>query len=222
VYAPATAHDQRQGLSLVAPLHRAGFQVLLFSYRGYGASDGSRFDFSYGARESQDVDAAVNYLYVQRGVHQIGAIGHSAGAVSIILSAARNARIGAVAAAAPFSSIEETWLTNRPVIYPKPLYNLATRLFELRKRFSRQQVRPLDVIAQIAPRPILLVFGHADQRIPAEQAMEMYIAASQPKRIIWLPGMSHAQVRSPGLDHLSGQIVQFFTASLRAPAYASY
>jgi predicted alpha/beta hydrolase len=152
LYAPATAHDQRQGLSLVAPLQRAGFQVLLFSFRGHGASDGSRFDFSYGARESQDVDAAVNYLYEQRGIHQIGAIGHSAGAASIIISAARNPHLGAVAAAASFSSIEETWLFNRPQIYPKPLYNLAMRLFELRKRFSRQQVRPLDVIGQIAPR----------------------------------------------------------------------
>jgi hypothetical protein len=48
--------------------------------------------------------------------------------------------------------------------------------------------------------------------------MSMFTAAAQPKRIIWLPGMTHAQVRSPGLDHLSAQIVQFFAASLHTPA----
>jgi hypothetical protein len=48
--------------------------------------------------------------------------------------------------------------------------------------------------------------------------MSMYLAAEQPKRIIWLPDMTHAQVRSPGLDRLTAQIVQFFAASLREPA----
>ncbi|MEN6409790.1 MAG: alpha/beta fold hydrolase [Anaerolineaceae bacterium] len=215
LYAPATGKDQRQGLSLVAPLHKAGYQVLLFSYRGTGNSDGNRFEFSYGARESVDVDAAVRYLSGTRHIQQIGAIGHSAGAVSIILSAARNTKIDAVVLAAPFTSLQDIWEENRPKILPDQLYEIAMHLFELRKDFSRQQVRPLDVISSISPRPILFIDGLADRRIPIEQAASLFNAARFPKQIIWLTGATHAQVRSPGLDDSMQSIVKFFNSSLR-------
>lgn len=220
IYAPATANDQRQGLSLVAPLRRAGYQVLLFSYRGVGSSDGNRLNFSYGARESLDVDAAVHYLSQARGIQKIGAIGHSAGAVSIILSAARNPQIDAIVVAAPFPTLQDIWQDNRPSVFPRALYDLATRLFELRKGFSRHQVRPVDVVGRISPRPILFVNGLADRRIPVAQAKSLYQAAGSPKQIIWLPGATHAQVRSPGLDNLAQSIVQFFNASLRTHSLA--
>jgi dipeptidyl aminopeptidase/acylaminoacyl peptidase len=220
LYAPATAKDQRQGLSLVAPLQKAGYQVLLFSYRGTGSSDGNRFGFSYGARESQDIDAAVHYLSETRGINKIGAIGHSAGAVSVILSAARNPGIDAVVAAAPYTSLEDIWTDNRPEFFPGEWYSQLQQIFELRKDFTKQQVRPIDEIAKISPRPILLINGTADQRITQNQASRLFKAASQPKEIIWLVDAGHSQVRSPGLDLLIPQIVQFLDSSLgRAPAY---
>jgi len=214
IYAPATAHDLRQGLSLVSPLQEAGFQVLLFSYRGSGESDGSRTQFSYGARESVDIDAAVRYLSEIRGIRRIGAIGHSAGAVSIILSAARNPKINAVVAAAPYTTLHDIWQDNRPAGFSPWLYSHAQRLFQLRKGFSHLQVRPIDVIRQISPRPVMLIFGLADQRIPPQQASRLFEATGLPKQIIWLPGIGHAGVRSPGLDKLVQQIVQFFHDSL--------
>lgn len=216
LYAPATAKDQRQGISLVAPLHRAGYQVLLFSYRGSGNSDGNRLRFSYGARESVDIDAAVDYLSETRGIKHIGAIGHSAGAVSVILSAARNPKINAVVAAAPFTTLQDIWQDNQPALFPTSLYARAQHLFQLRKGFSQMQVRPIDVIAKISPRPILMINGLEDKRISEKQASRLFDAAKMPKQIIWLPGTSHAEVRSPGLDSLIPQIVRFFDDSLRA------
>jgi len=217
-YAPATAHDLRQGLSLVAPFQQAGFQVLLFSYRGSGDSEGNRLTFSYGARESVDIDATVRYLSETRGIQRIGAIGHSAGAVSIILSAARNQKINAIVAAAPYTTLEDIWQDNRPAVFPKVLYLQLQRLFQLRKGFSEKQVRPIDVIERISPRPILLIYGLADQRIPKLQASRLFKAAGLPKQIIWLPDISHAEVRSPGLDNLAPQMIRFFNDSFRETA----
>lgn len=213
LYAPATAKDQRQGLSLVAPLHQAGYQVLLFSYRGSGNSDGNRFAFSYGARESRDIDAAVTYLSETRGIKRIGAIGHSAGAVSIILSAARNPKIDAVVAAAAYTSLEDIWQDNQPAIYPTDLYAQAQDLFQLRKGFSKTQVRPIDVIDEISPRPIMLVNSQEDKRVPEDQAVRLFNAANEPKELVWIAQASHAEVRSPGLDNLSPEIIRFFNAS---------
>lgn len=222
LYAPATAKDQRQGLSLVRPLHDAGYHVLLFSYRGSGESEGNRFAFSYGARESQDVDAAVHYLTETRGLTCIGGIGHSAGAVALILSAARNPNLHAVVAAAPFPSLEDAWRVNRPALFPALLYEQVMRLAEWRKGFTRDEVRPLDVVHHVAPRPILFVFGQADQRIPPDQAKRLYEAAEEPKEIIWLPEASHEQVRHPGLDLLMPQLVEFFQRNLHANPSCSY
>jgi dipeptidyl aminopeptidase/acylaminoacyl peptidase len=209
LYAPSTANDQRSGLSLVKPLHEAGFSVLLFSYRGYGQSEGDPLGFSYGARESQDVDAAVNYLHDIQGVTAISAIGHSAGAVAIILSAARNPRIDVVVAASPYASVEEIWNTNRPKAMPTPVFDLMMRTSELRKGFERSQVRPVDVIGQIAPRPILIIHGMNDQRITEEQALALVNQAGEPKEI-WLMGsLSHAEVRSIGIENHIDEIIQF-------------
>jgi dipeptidyl aminopeptidase/acylaminoacyl peptidase len=209
LYAPATSHDQRSGISLVEPLHEAGFQVLLFSYRGHGASDGNRFGFTYGAAESKDIDAAASYLFETRHIQRIAAIGHSAGAVSIILSAAHNPHIRAVVAASPFNSVEEVWETSRPGFFPQTLFNLVMRISELRKGFSRLQVRPDQVIGEIAPRPLLLIYGSEDQRVTQKQAQRMFARAGGPKQLWLLKGASHQQVRTPGLDALMDRIIPF-------------
>jgi dipeptidyl aminopeptidase/acylaminoacyl peptidase len=214
LYAPATSKDQRSGLSLVLPLHEAGFNVLLFSYRGYGMSDGNIHGFSYGARESLDVDAAVRYLHQEKGVQRIGALGHSAGAVSIILSAARNPGIDAVVAASPFRSMEEIWNTNRPAIIPLPLFELMIRTSEFLKGFSRDQVRPLDVIADIAPRPLLIIHGIDDKRITVEQAQALFDAAAEPKQMWLFEDIGHAQVRTVVMDEHIDAIIAFLDDAL--------
>jgi dipeptidyl aminopeptidase/acylaminoacyl peptidase len=210
LYAPATSNDLRSGISLVLPLHNAGYHVLLFSYRGHGFSDGNRFGFTYGALESKDVDAAVSFLHKTKGIQRIGAVGHSVGAVSTILSAARNPNIDAVVAASPFNTMEEIWETNRPVMFPKPLLDLSMRISELRKGFTRDQIRPEDVIAKIAPRPILIIHGSEDKRITNEQALRLYNTAQEPKRMWLVEGASHGEVRSPVLDYLVENIIDFF------------
>ena len=214
LYAPGTSQDLRSGISLVSPLQKAGYHVLLFSYRGHGFSDGNRFGFTYGALESVDVDAAVRYLTEVRGVDRIGVVGYSAGAVSVILSAARNTNIDAVVAASPFNNVEEVWETNRPAIFPKPILAMAMSFSEFRKGFSRDEVRAEDVIAQISPRPFLLIHGSEDERVTEAQAMRLFSAAEYPKQMWIVDGANHADVRSPVLDELIDGITDFFDDAL--------
>jgi len=210
LYAPGTGNDQRSGISLVLPFHQAGYNVLLFSYRGHGRSEGNRFGFTYGAYESKDIDAAVAFLSESKGVDKIGVIGHSAGAVSGIISAARNPHISAMVAAAPYLSIEDIWHTNRPVFFPKPLLELTFKFAEYRKKFSRSEVRPQDVIDQIAPRPLLLIHGIDDRRITQDQALDLFDAAKEPKCMWLVEGADHGEVRSPLLETQIQDIIAFF------------
>jgi dipeptidyl aminopeptidase/acylaminoacyl peptidase len=210
LYAPATSKDQRSGISMVVPFHRAGYHVLLFSYRGHGRSEGNRFGFTYGANESKDIDAAVAFLSQEKRIEKIGVIGHSAGAASTIISAARNPQIDALVAAAPFPSVEDIWLTNRPKLLPKSLFEITLRFTELRKKFSRAQVRPQDVIRQISPRPLLLIHGIDDRRITQKQAMDLFENAREPKCMWWVQDADHSEVRSPLMDTQIENIVSFF------------
>lgn len=215
VYAPGTGRDLRSGLSLAAPLHQAGYHVLLFSYRGSGQSDGNRLGFSYGDAESRDVDAAVRFLTEVKGVGRVAAIGYSAGAVSAILSAARNPRIGAVVAVAPYSCVDEVWQTGRPALMPAFLQDLTLWLTEKRKGFDRDQICPLDVVDRIAPRPLLVIHGAADRRILESQVRRLFEAAGQPKSLWVVAGATHTTIRTPGLDDLAARVAVFLDGALK-------
>jgi dipeptidyl aminopeptidase/acylaminoacyl peptidase len=216
LYAPATGHDQRSGLSLVPAFHQAGYQVLLFSYRGHALSDGRKGEFTYGDAESRDVDAAVRYLHETKGIRRIGAIGHSAGAVSAILSAARNPRLGAVVAVAPFNCVSEVWHTNRPVLVPPFILDWTLWVSEKLKGFDREEVCPLRVVDRIAPRSLLVIHGTDDQRITETQVRRLFAAAQEPKALWLVEGASHSGIRTPVLDALAPNVVGFFDESLGA------
>ncbi len=87
------------------------------------------------------------------------------------------------------------------------------RLSEMRKGFARDEICPEDVIAEIAPRPILLIHGSEDKRITQEQAMRLFSFAQEPKKMWLVEGAGHGEVRSPVLDYLIQDIIDFFDKS---------
>ena len=227
VYAPATAHDQRSGLSLAPAFHQAGYHVLLFSYRGHALSDGKRGAFTYGDAESRDVDAAVRFLHEAKGIDQIGIVGHSVGAASAILSAARNPLVGAVIAVAPFACVSEVWDTSRPSLVPSFVLDWALWAAEKLRGFDREEICPVKVVERIAPRPLLIIHGMEDQHITEEQVNRLFAAAQEPKTLWLVEGANHRQIRSPVLEEMSGDVIAFLDRALgvgralaREPIYA--
>lgn len=214
VYAPATRHDQRSGVSLVPAFHEAGYHVLLFSYRGHALSDGTRGHFTYGDAESRDVDAAVQFLYETKGIRRIGVIGHSAGAVSSIMSAARNPLVGAVVAVAPFNSLEEVWHTSRPALVPAFVLDWTLSVAEKVRGFRSEDVWAEAVVDRIAPRPLLLIHGRDDERITESQVRRLFAAAEEPKTLWLVEGATHKGIRDPVLDRLAPDVIGFLDQAL--------
>lgn len=215
VYAPATAHDQRSGVSLAPLFHQAGYHVLLFSYRGHALSDGRKGAFSYGEAESRDVDAAVQFLYETKGLRRVGIIGHSVGAASAILSTARNPRVGAVVAVAPFACVTEVWHTSRPALMPPFLLDWALWVAERRAGFDREQACPLAVVDRVAPRPLLVIHGTDDKRITEAQVRRLFAAAQEPKTLWLVEGATHKGIRTPVLDELAPDVIAFLDRALQ-------
>jgi len=215
VYAPGTGHDQVSGLHIVKALHEAGYHVLLFSYRGSGASDGDELSFTYGQAESLDLDASVAFLSEIKGVESVGVIGFSAGAVTAILSAARNPQINIVVAAAPFASVSEVWYTNLPRFLPKWFGELTIRMAEVRNGFRRENIEPINIIHQISPRPLLIIQGEEDSRVTIPQARRLYANAGSPSELWIVSEATHSMVHEQALVSLSPEIIAFLDNGLR-------
>ena len=51
--------------------------------------------------------------------------------------------------------------------------------------------RPIDVIGELAPLPLLIVHGEADRVVPPDHAVALYEAARPPKTLWLVPGAGH-------------------------------
>ncbi len=209
VYAHGAGRDLRSGLSIVPALHRAGYHALLFSYRDCGHSDRHGRGLTYGHGESEDVDSAVRFLLQVKGVREIGVIGYSVGATSALWSATRNPQIGAIVAVAPFKPAE-IWAANRPALLPRSALAWMQRVVEWRKGISLEAIDLTRLIPRIAPRPILLIHGSHDERIPLSQVQELFAAAGKPKALWVIQGETHGSIRSHGLEMYLTDVIAFF------------
>jgi fermentation-respiration switch protein FrsA (DUF1100 family) len=212
-------------LPLSAALAKAGFAVLAFDMRGAGLSQGE--PLSMGYYEQRDVLGAVDYLqngplpYPKLGRPQaIGGLGFSMGAVSLLLAAAQTTAIqavvsdGAYADAAPLMERDipgevglPSWFTPGVFVAAKDMYGI-----------DYTKIRPVDVVARIAPRPILFVQGASDTYIPSGDLNALTSAAQSgagAQVSQWLvPDAKHDQTYKTAETDYVSKVVAFFTASL--------
>lgn len=188
---------RRQGDGLAGELLRAGCAVLLFDFRGNGESDGS---LTYvGAREAEDVHAAIRYLTLARNVpaQRMAYVGVSMGAAAGLLAADHLAPLRAVALIAPYADLFAAFeartlaylgLPIRP--WFEPARRMTTRLFGI----DPARVRPIDHAALLAETPTLLIGGEADLRVPPGDLHRIADRLGPRGTIHILPGLEHDAV----------------------------
>ena len=177
---------------------KQGFDILLFDYRGYGASDG------IAARESDifaDGDAAVDFLINEKGARRerIVLYGHSLG-TAIVADVASRRKFGAVVLESGFSSASSVAASALPWL-PRWLHFLGKNRFESARK-----------LASIKS-PVLIVHGDLDWTIPVAESHLLFAAANEPKKLMIIPGAGHNIFGSLGEEYLS-QIDQFIRESL--------
>lgn len=184
--------DRREFLRQLPSFHAAGYTVLLFDCREHGISDGTGRGLSIGVRESQDVSAAVQRLRAEPGILRAAAIGTSQGGASVILAAARDPGIDAVVAENPFTRADELL---PPLLEQAGAPRWLARVFTqaaLWRIGPAVQRGPIDVIGEIAPRPLLLMHGADDDVIASERSEALYARAGEPKELWIVPRGRHA------------------------------
>jgi len=162
-------------LPLAAPLHGAGYAVLLFDARNHGRSDGD--SFSSMPRFAEDLEHALDWLTRQPGVDaaRVTALGHSVGAAAALLVASRRDSLAAAVSIAAFAhpdGMMRRLLASHHIPYvPLGWYVLRYVQRVIGHRFS--DIAPCNTIRNVGC-PVLLVHGAEDATVPVEEAESIY------------------------------------------------
>ncbi len=186
----------------------AGYGVLMLDSRGSGESDGSIR--SYGWADVPDVQAAVDLLKARD--YQVGVLGCSIGGQIALRSAASDKDIEAVVADGPSVAahndmlpIGSNWDGFRFV------YNAAIlKWVEIFSGVSMPEP-VVDVIDQIALRPLLLIAGANGTELP--QIQEYARRAGSTAELWAVPGAHHCDGPQVAPEEYTRRMLAFFDAA---------
>lgn len=204
-------------LGIGTGLWRAGHNVLLFDFRGRGHSD--PWPNTLVSREVDDLGAAVAYARARLPDGQIGVIGFSMGAAVTLLAAAREPAIAAVVADSSFTSATEVVAARlRQVLRvpADPLVAITSTLVERRHGYRLSQVRPIDAVRSIAPRPVFIIHATNDSIIPIAHAHHLFAAAGEPKELWVCDNVDHCGAYFADRSMYVSRVAAFFDQYLRS------
>jgi fermentation-respiration switch protein FrsA (DUF1100 family) len=199
-------------------LHQHGYGALLFDFRAHGESEGTLSTLGYA--EVEDLRGAVAYLLTRPEVNgeRIGVVGHSMGGAVALRGAARIPEIRAVVAQSAYTSVEENVGTAVRAFMRLPpclFARLVAWFGERETGLEIRQVRPIDDVARISPRAVLIVQGAEDHAVPPENGIRLYEAAGQPKEFYLVPGAGHGGFMRVAPEEFEERVVGFLDRYLR-------
>jgi uncharacterized protein len=161
-------------LRLIPWLHRAGYNVLAFDFRGHGGSD--RRPTTLGRLEVLDVQAALDWLQSEGAGEWVAGLGMSLGAAALVNTAARDGRLKALVLDSMFAE----W---RNVDY--------ARRYHLPPEWLVPDVpNPVEVMSDLHV-PVQIIHGTADILTHADHAQRLFQAANEPREL-WINDSGHA------------------------------
>jgi fermentation-respiration switch protein FrsA (DUF1100 family) len=203
-------------LDIAGGLVESGYNVLMFDLRGYGESDGSTVGGGY--LEKRDLEGAVAYIK-SRGFDRIGVIGFSLGAVTALLAAAEDQEIAAVVSDSSYADLNDIMepefekRTKAPTIFLHPILFMIKILYGV----DFAAIRPVAVVPEISPRPILFIHGSDDTTIPVSHASRLFEAAQNPQDELWIvTGAEHTRVYKLHPADYMQKVTDFLNAALHA------
>jgi len=190
------------------------YHVLQFDFRGHGMSDDA--PITLGTHEQRDVSAAVHFLQ-ERGLGPIALMGISMGG-SVAIMSAPDLPVAAVVADAAYAELHHP-VRNRMREIGFPFAELGSRLAlaAANLRAGARLRSPIERVAEVAPRGLLLISPEADELVNASQARRMFAAAREPKEFYSVPGAAHAEAHAVGRDEYERRVLEFLDRHLDRP-----
>jgi alpha-beta hydrolase superfamily lysophospholipase len=161
-------------LGLVPWLHDAGYNVMLFDFRGQG--DSEKRPTTVGPKEALDLEAALDWLEAEGAGGWIGGLGMSLGAAALVNAAAQDARLDALVLDSLFADWEDTDFAKG---------------FRLPPDWLVPGVPSPETLMPSIHVPVFLIQGTADILIKVDHGYRLYEAANEPKAL-WINNSGHA------------------------------
>ena len=187
-----------------------GFNVFIFDYRGYGASEGT--PSLEGAQ--LDIDAALQALLARNDIDRTRIVmyGQSLGGALAAYYVAHSSRREAIRAVV----IESAFSDYVDIAREKFADHWITWPFQWIPYLSvDDRFSPLPAIAKISPIPLLILHGDQDRTVPMRHGKILYDAAREPKQLWIVPGAGHIQ--TTGVPAVRDRLVAWLREALAAP-----
>jgi len=175
---------------LAYALRDAGWNALIFHYRGCWGSEG---DYTL-AGIPDDVRAAVDALLSGEfavDASRLAAIGHGLGGWAAIIAASRDPRLRAVATLGGIANLRTMSLQDQDAAhYARFLRNITGKGIQSQWRALEWTYNPVDVV-DLAACPLLIAHGTADTVAPLSQATELKNRAGNAAELVLIEGADH-------------------------------
>jgi alpha-beta hydrolase superfamily lysophospholipase len=185
-------------LRLVPWLHDAGYNVLLFDFRGHGQS--GKEPTTIGPAEVHDIQAALDWLEAEGVGDSVGGLGMSLGAAALVNTAAQDDRLDALVLDSLFADWSDTDFAEDYRLPPEWLVPGVPS--------------PEALLPQIHV-PILIIHGTADILTDVDHAGRLYEAANEP-RALWINDSGHAWSAWTYPQLYQKHVLEFFAGALQA------
>lgn len=180
--------------ALAAALHQAGLNVMMMDLRGHGESEGNRYTF--GVYEQRDVLGAVDFL-LEKGFTpgKIALLGISLGGAAVIGAAASERAVGALVVESTFADLVNLVTPNWKKESGLPSFFLpgVFMMWQLLFGFNPRDIKPVEEIVRLAPRPVLILHSKSDEMIPVSHAQRL-AGAVPGAELVLLDGCDHAEL----------------------------
>ncbi len=198
---------------IYAPLfNRAGYNVMLFDYRGHGASEGKFTSLVY--YERGDLLCALEYLR-SRGIERVGLIGFSMGGAITLATAPLSPMVVGAVSDCTFGELNRIIRAvaeerGAPRVIAALLGYLVEMAAGVRLHANLFSADPIRHVAEISPRPVLIMHGEADEAIPVSEAFRLYGTAREPKELWTVPGARHRRIEDVAPEEYRRRVIEFF------------
>ncbi len=176
VFSHGNAGSISYHLGFCAWLAEASYNVIIYDYRGFGKSGGT-----VDRRGMiDDVKAAFGYALKRPDIDtgRLVSFGHSLGGAQSVTALGETPVKGlrAIVIDGAFAS-----------------YQAMARIIggQLGANLVTDELAPKDFVSKLAPVPLLVVHGDADEIVPIAQGRELYEAAAQPKTLFEVKSGHH-------------------------------
>lgn len=196
---------------------RGHYNLLYFDYRNHGESGGSRS--SLGCLEKRDLSSAIDFLKQKKSKESeiIGVLGVSLGGAIGVLVTAERKEIQALVIESAFTTPLTVISRYAKLFYGIPRYPLISILMffaQLRLKVWFKNYQAVDYIPKISPRPVFIIQGSADVRMPFSEGEMLYNAAQEPKQIWTVKGADHGEAYTKASVEYEKKVMYFFNRYL--------